>query len=477
MEIQDSGGPYVIDIGDTSHNNVVLKGDCSRISLRYRDLRGADLSKTTGLMSWALAGSDLRGARLPEGFKFDLLDRAEESAKLCRNSFFALLTAAFLCWLVRISLNDAEFLLARTGAQIPLIDQTVNIKLFYFLTPFLILLMYYYFHLGLNKFMEAVVNLPSYFPDGLRIDKKLYPWPLGRVSELLFPNLRKHASPFSKARVISTVILFWFAAPASLVAYWLHYLNQHEVWLSIWHVVLIGLALGIELGFANRLHRIIFHSRFHASSQSDEVDLEYDQIIPRLPRMSSHPRSRSNLGEGEGQGGEEGQSEREDWSEQKVFESKRKQKNRLHIGLMALLILCTLFYTTTVCRGWMQWPDDIAILQVEDQVLDGMILNGRNLKGIHAKGASFSAAKLIGCDFSNADLQECDFQGAILEGCNFRNANIRGANFQGCNLANADLQGANFQGANLVNADLRGIDMKDADFRGANLEGAIWGDP
>ena len=91
------------------------------VSLRYRDLKGVDLTGEKGLMAWALGGSDLRGVQLPRSIRFDLLKRLEDSSKLAQNIFIVLLAAALACWLVRVTTSDLEMATSAASASLPLL--------------------------------------------------------------------------------------------------------------------------------------------------------------------------------------------------------------------------------------------------------------------------------------------------------------------------------------------------------------------
>lgn len=249
-----------------------LTGDASALTLRYRDLTGCDLNDTTGLPAWELAGSDLTGARLPEGLSFDLVDRAQNAARDSSRVFVLLLGGALVCWLVRIGTTDAEMALDSIQASLPFVDYQIKISYFYALAPALLLLGYLYFHLGLQQIWDAVTNLPIFFPDGLRIDKKLYPWPLLRISELVFPQLWRDAGTPSRARPALTALLFWLAIPASLVSFWLHYISQRSVVVSSLHIFYLGVALAADVMFFRMCVHIVENSRT-ASEDKTTVDL------------------------------------------------------------------------------------------------------------------------------------------------------------------------------------------------------------
>ena len=366
------------------------EGDLSGVSLRYRDLRGADLSKAQGLMAWSLAGSDLRGARLPSSLEFDLLRRAEEAAKLSQKHFLILAGAAFACWLVRISTSDADMALASAHANLPLFDIGINITYFYFLSPLLILAIYVYFHLGLQRLWECVVNLPMFFPDGLRIDKKIYPWPLARISELVFPTLWNKASRFTRGRVLLTVGLFWVVVPLSLLAYWLHFIQQHNLWISLWHVGLLMLSFVVDLLFATRFVQLLEHSR-----KEDKKGSVNRLAAPKLPLDLDGLRCHWSLIR---------------WRS---------------LALAVALTAGAAVYTYAVVEGQFHFPRGITTFNVEAGVLEGANLRGRDLDGMVARRADFR-----GADLTDASLHKADLTDAVLEGADLRGADLVGAFYE-----------------------------------------------
>ncbi len=47
---------------------------------------------------------------------------------------------------------------------------------FYLFAPFLLVGLYTYFHLYLQRLWESLADLPAIFPDGTPLDKKADPW-------------------------------------------------------------------------------------------------------------------------------------------------------------------------------------------------------------------------------------------------------------------------------------------------------------
>ena len=115
-------------------------------------------------------------------------------------------------------------------------------------------------------------------------------------------------------------------------------------------------------------------------------------------------------------------------------------------------------------------------------VLSGTYLQGCDLHGAYLQGADLHGAylprgTLSGAYLQGADLREAHLQGTGLFAARLQGANLVGAHLQGTRLYLARLQGArlggaHLQGAGLVGAHLQGADLYAARLQGANLVGA-----
>ena len=125
------------------------------------------------------------------------------------------------------------------------------------------------------------------------------------------------------------------------------------------------------------------------------------------------------------------------------------------------------------------WPTQAEIDQYEE---DGawerfgtrLTLRGRDLRFADLDRSTLPRANLLSANLQGADLSEANLQDAILLDVNFRGANLSSANLQGALLRFANLQGAalrraNLQGADLGSANLQGAYLADADLGGASL--------
>ena len=87
--------------------------------LREARLRDAVLQESEGLSEEQLAGTDLRGAKLPKEIQKeqirrfgDGLDRIEQASSKLQSLFFTLLAACIYCWLTMLATKDAQELVA-----------------------------------------------------------------------------------------------------------------------------------------------------------------------------------------------------------------------------------------------------------------------------------------------------------------------------------------------------------------------------
>lgn len=129
--------------------------------------------------------------------------------------------------------------------------------------------------------------------------------------------------------------------------------------------------------------------------------------------------------------------------------------------------------------------------------LAAMVLCGRSLPGIIARGCVLIEADLSGSDLAGADLTEAvaantrftdtdltganltratapyaSFTGADLTGADFTDTVLRGAQLISATLEHTDLTGADLRAAKLMRADLRTATWESADFGGADLTDA-----
>jgi uncharacterized protein YjbI with pentapeptide repeats len=226
---------------------ILEKAELRGTKLKGADLGNADLTGAKSLLAEQLGGCDLTGATLPPDIHnfAGPLKVVEDASKHARYTFFTmLLTCAYTALAIAThSPSDTR------EVTLPVINIGVPVLWFYRTTPMLILALYQYFLFYMQRLWEKVADLPSVFPDGYPLDKKVYPWLLTEIIHAHVPKLREKDPPrmFKRQRAFS-VFLAWLAVPATLLfiicKYWT---ADDSLWLAIQiGVAIIAAVIGIE---------------------------------------------------------------------------------------------------------------------------------------------------------------------------------------------------------------------------------------
>ncbi len=145
--------------------------------LENRDLRGADLRevelynanlrncKLPDFVANNLAGADMAGARVPQPVA-DFLNNLSSVKSLSESAwkaFLVLLTGCLYCWLTIASTTDLNLITNRAESPLPIIQTSIPVIGFYLVAPILLLCIYFYFHVYLQRLWEEL----RYPPCGL----------------------------------------------------------------------------------------------------------------------------------------------------------------------------------------------------------------------------------------------------------------------------------------------------------------------
>jgi uncharacterized protein YjbI with pentapeptide repeats len=156
-----------------------------RTRLREADLRNADLEQALYLQTAQLAGANVSGAKLPNAIaKFEGLKTIAEATSNAQKLFIAVLGGCVYSWLTIATTKDAALLTNSASSPLPVIATPLPIVGFYYVAPILLLALYFYFHLNMQRLWEALADLPAVFPDGRPLDKMADPWLLNGQSRL-----------------------------------------------------------------------------------------------------------------------------------------------------------------------------------------------------------------------------------------------------------------------------------------------------
>jgi hypothetical protein len=144
--------------------------------LREADLQNADLETANFLLTSQLAGANVAGAKLPPAIaEFEGLKTIAEATSNAQKMFIAMLAGCLYCWLTIGTTTDAALLTNSASSPLPIIGTALPIVGFYLVAPVLLVAVYFYFHLNMQRLWEALADLPAVFPDGRTLDKKADP--------------------------------------------------------------------------------------------------------------------------------------------------------------------------------------------------------------------------------------------------------------------------------------------------------------
>lgn len=442
-----------------------------RAELREADLQDAELDSAKGLSEGQLAGANLSGASLPNNVNsFEGLKYVEEISRKAQKLFVSILLGSVYSWLTIANTTDAQLLTNSSSTPLPNIGTPVPVVLFYWAAPVLLLSLYFYFHLYLQRPWEGLANLPAIFPDGRTLDRKAHPWLLNGLVLTYFALLRDNRPPLSRLQNFFSVLLSWWIVPFTLLLFWGRYLPRHDWDGTFLHIVLVTISIWAGL----ILHRLAAKTLRGTDNQiySWQRALQDSRTYKRIAIAFG------TLGVGVlfyfiSLGAING-----------VYFLAELQEGASNYNIRILVPRVLAFIgrspfadlveadLSTKPLSWKegQTKDEI-------QLVKGARLRASNLQSARADGVFLVKAQLQFADLSfahlgGANLREADLGWATLKRvwlteANLRDSNLQAADLRWAHLIKADLQGSNLQWANLSEAILTKANLK-----GANLSNA-----
>ncbi len=444
----------------------LVSANLLRATLREADLQDAELDNAKGLSEGQLAGANLSGASLPNNVsRFEGLAYVEEISRKAQKLFVSILLGSVYSWLTIANTTDAQLLTNSSSTPLPNIGTPIPVVLFYWAGPALLVGLYFYFHLYLQRLWEGLANLPAIFPDGRTLDRKAHPWLLNGLVLAYFVRLRGNRPPLSRLQNCFSVLLAWWIVPCTLLLFWIRFLPRHDWGGTILHVLLIVVSIWAGL-ILNRL----------AVKTLRGIDRKTYNWREALHDDRTYKRSAIALGTlGIGAffslislGAIEGVHF---WPE---LEEGGSPYNVRYWAPRALALLGRSPFAeldeVELSIKPVSWKEGNTSDEIK--LVKGARLRARNLRSATADGAFLVRAQLqfAVLDFahlSGADLREADLRWATLKGAwltetNLRNSNLRGTDCRRAIFIEADLQGSDLQQANLSEAILTKANLKSA---------------
>ena len=385
------------------------RADFTEVDLRCADLSGATLTGARGLAAERLGGATLTDVELPSSLNgFETLRIAEELSQSLRALLIALLMACAYCWLTIGTTEDVKLLANSVRSALPIIQTEVPISSFYWIVPAALLAATMYIHLHLLKFWQALASLPAVFPNGMRLDERVYPWLLSGIAGRRLSTRRRAQPRFVALETALAEFVTWWLVPMTIAAFWLRYLSRQD-WAG------------------TALHLVILVAAITASVIVREV------AYAEMDRRASEPRSRRGLAAGL-------------TAAVVATGFSWVALATPHFGAYGLSFFPDL-------RGARLSGENLRGVDLSHALVNGALLDAADLRDARLGGVPMQQANLKGAKLEEAVLDEAQLQEADL-----RDASLRGASLQGTVLTGVRLNGeTNFRGAHLERADLRSV--------------------
>ena len=419
--------------------------DANLLGTEFEDanLQGARFIGATGIISRKFAGANLLGAELPSSLR-DLheLTAAKNAYRKAQRLFWAMMGLSAGGCAIAVSVSDVQLIrnlpLPKLGAAIPMVG-------FFFVVPVLLVFVYLFFHLALQRLGETLAELPVMFPDG-HSREAAGPWgKFGLFAGQIQESSRGRRPLAFLERAISRFVSDWIP-PAALVIFWARYLVLQDVRATLLHIVLLAGATAFA----------IYIRRNHEADGSESRTSRWSR---RLGRAAVPLRISASI------------------AAVLAIVSFGTIYGAPHDPKRAQQFPGTSIHRWAADTVWAFGFDPFARLTESDLSVRPKGWNGSDEQVSQVKGASLNKSNLRYAEayrsfWVNAHLWEADFQGAALSESDFRGANMREANLQSARLDRSNLAHANLQNADLMRANLAEADLSGADLSFTNLQEA-----
>jgi uncharacterized protein YjbI with pentapeptide repeats len=445
---------------DLSHANLaradfsnVHFGDCdlTEASLREAILRNADLTGVRGLTQLRqVAGADLSGAYLPNSLKDAIggLDVAKGISGNAQKLFVVVLGACFYSWLTIGTTTDFSLITNRSSSPLPILQTAIPIVDFYIIAPLLLLGIFFYFHLYLQKLWDELGAQPAIFPDGRPLQAKADPWLISDLVQSHLYRLRNQLPVLAYLQVWIARLVAWWFVPLTLAGFWLRYLPRHNLVGTAFHCVLITVSVAGASSFyrlAGRTLRGVPRQRFSWCV----VRLSYESWKPiwvaLLSGLSIGLISLSTI---------DGVRQRA-WLQPSHSSASWVPAAFSKIGYSPFANLTGAELSTKPAN----WSEK------NDPNLDNIV--GFELHGGDLRYSDMPVTFLPKANLSADDLEGAELTAADLRKAHLARANLKRANLEGTHLDNADLTRADLSGANLFHTEFTNAQLLYTDFQNA----------
>jgi uncharacterized protein YjbI with pentapeptide repeats len=462
------------DLRDTCLARTNLEETCLvGANLEGANMEGAALASAMGLVPRQLAGANLRDAVLPpQILEFPGLADLTRASRTVVSFFSATISLSLLSWLMILKTRDVQ--LISDSSIFPFLHSEAASSAFptdeiYLIMPVVLVAVYLTFQYHLQRLWDAVLELPSIFPDGSSLDEHK-PW---IITGLLRAHFRwlNHDAPSTRfiEKAISMLLAYWLV-PITILSFWGRYLTQQDMHGTLLHVLLFAAATGVAVYSTTRVGRPeeawASEKKISAGILEKAKSLSFSKMIAALIVILFF----LSLGTIKGVPHDVGRA---------------PQFASADIRRWAPTVFWFVGYDpyaelteAAICTrpaGWTGADDQVTSVQ-------GARLNSARFRYAQAYGVFLANAHLFRTDFTGAFLSEADMRGAdlgqstlrlaILDRAQMAHTNLDRANLDGANMTRADLRGSNLSYSSLANATLVDAQLEGASLYSARMSGA-----
>lgn len=427
------------ELSDTTFHNAYLKD--------------ADFKNSKGLNSDNLAGSDVTNSALPEEImKFEGIRVTDESSLICRKILFILILGCIYSWITIATTSDAALLTNSVSFVLPIVGIKMSGIGYYLTAPLILLCIHIYLLLNVHNHWNLSSGLPAIFPDGKRLDEKLYPWLGNKTASFHLKLTKPFRDRIFELQALLMLLLFYILCPITLGLFLLKTFKINNLYISLMHSTVFTIDMFISMIFMDISKQVLTLRRRLMGKFNISLRSHYPFLIVMV----------------------------------------------LFIPLFVIIYNTpNFFYLNANLRNAnLKWEDlsgvDLSGANLIEANLHGANLENANLRGADLRGADVTLANLIHANIQNANLIEIkgisinffsevnNFMLALYSDTTIlkyglrknHNKRILEKNLSGYRFHSGNLIGADFNDFNLKNANFVDRDLKDAKFDGANLVGA-----
>jgi uncharacterized protein YjbI with pentapeptide repeats len=434
------------------------------------NLMGANLYGAQGLWAGRLGGTNLFDATLPEAVAALTGRKTIEQFTQAARWFYALLMVLCVgaCGLIALT-TDVRLLLDESATVTARIPKILPLRGFYLGAPLLLTVLYLRLQFLFLRLWGSMGALPAVFPDGQTPEKDGRWYLMGPIRPYLRWSREAHSALGMVESYVSMMLAYW-AVPATLFFFWLRYLVLQDYRGTLMQVVLFTMAGAVACGMPRLVKRVLRPGDW---SEESTPQFMHDVLkATRLPVFAGLVLFLLSLGVIKGLPGDS------------TLRPEVKRSDPRRWAATAFQFVGYRPYADLTDESISTGREAENAVAAQSSDANGPRLNEINLRYARGYHAAFAYAHLWRANLEGTSLAETDFRGANLREANMRSAKMdrllaekanlvsvdaRSASFNGGDFRSSDWSYANLQGATLATTNLTGATMYSVDMGQANL--------